>query len=107
MRTRIGRILAVFAVVALGVSSAAGESPNDVWWSFRPLRRPAVPDVRNGPPAIRNPIDAFVSAKLQTAGIAPASEADRRVLIRRLSFDLIGLPPTPAEVADFLADTTP
>src|SRR5439155_24786554 len=67
----------------------------------------AVPEVRAGQFAIRNPIDAFVTARLQAAGLKPAAEADRRVLIRRLSFDLIGLPPTPGEIDAFLADATP
>jgi hypothetical protein len=64
------------------------------------------------PPAIgqawgRNPVDAFILQKLEEKGIAPAPAADRRTLLRRVTFDLIGLPPTPAEVADFLADQSP
>ncbi|MFO0897325.1 MAG: DUF1549 domain-containing protein, partial [Pirellulales bacterium] len=55
----------------------------------------------------RTPIDAFVLARLQQAGMAPSPEADRRTLIRRLTYNLHGLPPTAAEVAEFLADTSP
>ena len=55
----------------------------------------------------KNPIDAFVLAQLQKNGLHPAEEADRFTLLRRVTFDLTGLPPTPGEVADFLADTAP
>ena len=55
----------------------------------------------------RNPIDQFVLAKLETKGFAPAKEADKRTLLRRVTFDLIGLPPTPSEIAAFLADKSP
>ncbi len=75
-----------------------------LWWSLQPLNRPAVPLIRNPPSTIRNPIDAFILAKLREKGLSPSPEADRRTLIRRLSFDLIGLPPTPEEVDAFLAD---
>ncbi|HEX8912094.1 MAG TPA: PSD1 and planctomycete cytochrome C domain-containing protein [Humisphaera sp.] len=70
------------------------------WWSLKPLTRPAVP------PADRsaNPIDAFVRATLKEKGLSPSPEADRRTLIRRVTFDLTGLPPTPEEVAAFAAD---
>jgi len=72
-------------------------------WAFKPARRPAVPAVKNQHWA-RNPIDQFVLAKLEAEGLAPSGEADRATLIRRLSFDLTGLPPTPVEVRQFLAD---
>ena len=57
-----------------------------------------------GPGGIRNPIDAFVLARLEAEGLRPAPEADRVTLIRRLTYDLTGLPPTPEEVDAFLAD---
>jgi hypothetical protein len=72
-------------------------------WAFAELTRPAVPQV-NDPHWVRNPIDAFVARRLDEAGIAPADQADRRTLIRRLSFDLTGLPPAPEEVESFLTD---
>jgi mono/diheme cytochrome c family protein len=72
-------------------------------WAFRPVRKPALPAVRDAA-WVRTPIDAFVRAGLEAKGLAPAPPADRVTLIRRLSFDLIGLPPTPEEVDAFLAD---
>ena len=72
-------------------------------WAFVKPKRPASPSVKNKE-WIRNPIDAFVLSKLEQAGLAPSTEADRTTLIKRLSIDLTGLPPTPAEVEGFLAD---
>ncbi len=73
-------------------------------WAFRPVARPNVPQVVNQA-WVKNPIDAFVLARLEKAGLQPSAEADRVTLIRRLSFDLLGLPPTIEEVDTFLADT--
>jgi mono/diheme cytochrome c family protein len=72
-------------------------------WSFTPPQRPPVPAVRTEKWA-RNPIDHFVLARLEKEGLKPSPEAGRATLLRRLSFDLTGLPPTPAEVDAFLAD---
>lgn len=72
-------------------------------WAFVKPNHPASPSVKNKE-WIRNPIDAFVLSKLEQAGLAPSPEADRTTLIKRLSIDLTGLPPTPAEVEGFLAD---
>ena len=72
-------------------------------WSFIPPKPPAIPAVAHAG-AARNPIDAFVLARLDQEGLEPSPEADRRTLIRRLSLDLVGLPPTPEEVDAFLAD---
>ena len=76
------------------------------WWSLQPVKRPRLPEVRNRI-WLRNPIDAFVLAKLESKGVAPAKPAGRRVLIRRLKFDLLGLPPTPEEVRKFVDDHRP
>src|SRR5262245_29152545 len=76
-------------------------------WSFQPLRRPGVPEVRDSKFEIRNSIDAFILAKQHEKGLKPAPEADRRTLIRRLTFDLVGLPPTPAEIQAFVEDRSP
>jgi len=85
------------------------EKADASFWSFQPLGDPEPPDLAAlaGTPWAhwaRNPIDAFVLKGLLDAGLAPAPEADRRTLIRRLTFDLTGLPPTPEEVDAFLAD---
>ena len=75
-------------------------------WSFRPLRRPPQPSVRKNDWA-KNAIDSFVLARLEKEGIDPSPEADKSTLIRRLSLDLIGLPPATSEVAGFLKDDRP
>ena len=71
-------------------------------WSFQPIRRPAVPGGEEA-----NPIDALIAARLETSGLGIAPAADRRALIRRVHFDLIGLPPPPAEVESFVNDPDP
>jgi hypothetical protein len=76
------------------------------WWSLQPLAQVQPPTVRDAK-WVRNPIDAFVLARLESTGIEPSSEADRRTLIRRLTFDLTGLPPTPQQVAEFENDPAP
>jgi len=82
------------------------------FWSFQPIRRPPVPEIKphggvSSSSRINTPIDAFLLAELQRRNVGFSPEADRRTLIRRLSFDLIGLPPTPDEVASFVADRSP
>ncbi len=77
------------------------------FWSFRPLRDPAPPSPADPAGWARNPIDRFLLDRLASRGLEPAPEASRRTLIRRLSFDLTGLPPTSAEVEAFLADRSP
>jgi hypothetical protein len=75
-------------------------------WSYQPLVRPALSPVRK-PRWVRNPIDRFIMAELETAELPHAPEADRIALIRRVTFDLTGLPPSPSEVAAFLKDHRP
>lgn len=77
--------------------------PRKSHWAFQPVRRPAPPSAA-GQGWARNPIDQFVAAQLEKKGLKPSPEADRATLIRRLKFDLIGLPPTPEEVAAFVQD---
>ncbi|HEX3148886.1 MAG TPA: DUF1553 domain-containing protein [Gemmataceae bacterium] len=78
------------------------------WWSFRPIAKAALPKLSVEDEArVRNPIDRFILAKLREKDLAPSPEADRRTLIRRLYFDLIGLPPTPDEVDAFVKDSDP
>jgi mono/diheme cytochrome c family protein len=78
----------------------------DIHWAYAKPGRPALPIVKNTS-WVRNPIDAFVVTGQESHGFGPAPEADRVTLIRRLSFDLIGLPPTPAEVDAFVNDRSP
>ena len=102
--------LALSLLACLAFSSlllpADGPKPangNETHWAFKPPIRPPVPAVRDHlwP---RNAIDHFVLARLESEGLTPSAEADRVTLIRRLSLDLIGLPPTIAEVDAFVAD---
>ncbi len=76
------------------------------FWSFQPVAAPEPPAVSNSTWP-RSPIDRFVLARLETEGLSPAPEADRHALIRRVSFDLTGLPPTPEEVDEFVSDPAP
>ncbi len=82
-------------------------APYTEHWSFAKLTRPAVPVVESPAWPIRNPIDAFILYRLKQEGVAPSPEADQITLIRRLSFDLTGLPPKPEEVQAFLNDRSP
>src|SRR5262249_27760565 len=75
-------------------------------WAFQPVRAPAVPAVKNTA-WVRNPIDASVLANLEARGWDPAPPAEPHALLRRLYLDLVGLPPTPAELDAFLKDPTP
>ncbi|HZT44445.1 MAG TPA: PSD1 and planctomycete cytochrome C domain-containing protein [Chthonomonadaceae bacterium] len=76
------------------------------FWSFQPVRLPRLPAVKNKA-WVRTPIDRFILAKLEARGLSPSPPADRRTLIRRVTLDLIGLPPTPQDVDAFLADKSP
>src|SRR5947209_1477673 len=99
------------AVVLLGLLPAAGaaEGPREpslndadrAHWAFRPPQRAAPPAVQD-PDWVHTPVDAFILAHLEKAGLRPAPPADRLTLLRRVTFDLTGLPPTPAEVDAFL-----
>ncbi|HZY85608.1 MAG TPA: PSD1 and planctomycete cytochrome C domain-containing protein [Gemmataceae bacterium] len=90
----------------------AGKKPMRVteedrlFWSFRPLARPTPPAVKS-PAWCRTPVDQFILHKLEDKGLTPTAEAERRKLIRRAYFDLIGLPPSPAEVEAFVRDPSP
>ena len=75
-------------------------------WAFQPVRKPAEPAVHDRA-WVKTPIDAFVLAKLEAQNLHPSPQADRRTLIRRATFDLTGLPPTPGEVEAFVRDTSP
>ena len=78
------------------------------WWSLRPIRRPSPPSVAPRDSAwVRNPVDAFILAGLRKNGLKPNADADRRTLIRRLSFDILGLPPSPEDISAFEYDNRP
>src|SRR3984893_6169829 len=82
--------------------NASGNSTEPNWWAFKKVVLPAIPVVPNA----TNPIDAFILNKLQQKGLKPVAEADKRTLVRRAFYDLHGLPPTPAEVAQFVNDSS-
>ena len=81
-------------------------APRPIPWSFQPVVDPMAPNVQK-PNWCRSPLDRFVLSRLEAAGINPAPQADKRTLIRRAKFDLLGLPPTPDEIAAFLSDHAP
>ncbi len=87
-------------------SSGASEQAKKKHWAFIPPRKPALPAVSNEE-WVKNPIDRFILARLEKEEITPSREADRETLLRRLSLDLTGLPPTPEEIDAFLADERP
>ena len=90
----------------LGPAPDAASPADREWWSFRPPRRPAAPRVK-ATERLRTPIDAFVLARLEKQGLGFSPDADRRMLLRRLSLDLVGLPPTPEEIRRFERDPRP
>ena len=75
------------------------------YWAYQPVKPVRVPEIAGKPPA--NPVDAFLLAKLKASGLGMNPRADKRTLIRRVTYDLTGLPPTPEEVQAFLADNAP
>ncbi len=80
--------------------------PASDYWAYRPLKRPQVPSV-NASDWVNNPIDAFILAKLEAHGLTPAAPASKLTLIRRIYYDLTGLPPSPEAVEAFLNNTSP
>ena len=87
-------------------AAAADWSGRAQYWSFQPIRKSPLPQVRESA-RVRNDIDRFVFARLEAAGLAVPAESEKLVLLRRATFDLHGLPPTPEEIHSFLADETP
>ncbi len=94
------------ALFLLGPAACAARGAEPVWWSFRKPERSIVPATKD-PGRPENPIDAFILAKLEEKGLPHAPLADRRTLIRRAYFDLIGLPPAPDRVERFVNDSSP
>ncbi len=105
---KLALVIVWVSQVAVGLLAAEGKSKLDDfdWWSLKPIGRPAEPEVRSPSVAarVRNPLDRFIFARLEQDRLAPSPEADRRTLVRRLYFDLLGLPPAPESVDAFVAD---
>ncbi len=98
-----GRVLFVLAV---GIAAPAERERAGPHWAYCPIEKPAVPAVRTSS-WVQTPIDAFILARLEEKGLHPSPPADRRTFIRRISFDLLGLPPSPEEADEFAADSAP
>ncbi|MFN7919249.1 MAG: DUF1549 domain-containing protein [Bryobacteraceae bacterium] len=105
-----GRIL--FTACALVLAANAWVDKDDVWvaskknwWAFQPVKRPAVPEISD--PRVNTPVDSFLLEALRAKSIEPNPQLGKEALIRRVTLDLTGLPPTPAEVARFVADRSP
>jgi hypothetical protein len=103
---RRGITAAILLTLAAMTPAAEPTRAGPDWWSLQPIKRLTIPRVSNDIWS-RNPIDPFILAKLRSHGLEPAVEADRETYIRRVTFDLIGLPPTPAEIDAFLKDRSP
>jgi hypothetical protein len=88
------------------IASDKVDAIRDSHWAYQPVRNPELPAVADAS-WVRNDIDRFILARIETAGVPPSPEADRRTLIRRASYDLTGLPPTMDEVVAFASDTSP
>jgi uncharacterized membrane protein len=100
------QIATLEAWIAQGAAWGNGDAGESWHWAYRPPVRVNPPAVRD-PYWARTPIDQFILAKLEQEGLKPSPEADKLTLLRRVSLDLTGLPPTPAEIDAFLADTSP
>src|SRR4051794_10064526 len=103
-RARLPIILLGLALLLCSEAGAAGDADKkSSAWAFSALKAPEVPSVHNNK-WIGNSVDAFILSKLEANGLAPAGRADKAILLRRVTLDLHGLPPSPAEVDAFLAD---
>jgi hypothetical protein len=106
---RVAEIVRAARPAGVTVTTSGGLTPewtnrtyqSEDLWAYQPVRKPAVPE------GAANPIDAYLAARLSALGLDPAPPADRRTLIRRVTFDLTGLPPTPAEIDAFVNDPDP
>ncbi len=98
--------LTTLARIRLAAEQSQIDAARQSHWAFQPVANPPLPDVRNTDWP-QTTVDRFVLAQLEAQGLTPSPPGDKRMLLRRLSFDLTGLPPTPEEVAAFAADTSP
>ncbi|HSQ56970.1 MAG TPA: PSD1 and planctomycete cytochrome C domain-containing protein [Gemmata sp.] len=101
-----GKKLAAREIELLTQWVKEGAKYADHWAYVKPVR-PAAPEIRNPAFPIRNPIDAFILYRLGQEGLRPQAEAEKYALVRRVALDLTGLPPTPEEVKEFIADSSP
>jgi len=125
-RIRFWLLLALVVCARLPVPGASGESPASgagaaqrnpseptltdsqrEHWAFQPVKRPVPPRLTNAQAVVRNPIDQFVLARLEAKGLSFSPPVSKAALIRRVTFDLIGLPPTPEEIDVFMNDSNP
>ena len=90
----------LFCFLATPIFAADFSKRDRAWWAFQPVRKPAIPAAGKG--WAKNEIDPFIARKLATQKLSPATATEARTLIRRVTFDLTGLPPTPAEIDTFL-----
>lgn len=104
-------VVALFAGATLAdpgqLAGQNADGKDETWWSLKPLQRSTLPATATGHDWVRNPIDRFILAKLHARGLKPSPPADRRTLLRRVSYDLIGLPPTPEQIDAFINDPAP
>ena len=91
----------MFPVLTGNGNAQTNPARTEVWWSLKPVVRPALPDGSEP-----NPIDRFINAELRNRGLKAVGPADKLSLLRRVHLDLIGIPPSPAEQDSFLADTS-
>lgn len=107
MRRVLLVLLAAAPALLLAESSTSPFKPHHLrWWAIQKVAKPPVPKVAN-PGLVHNEIDAFLLSKLEAAGLTYNPPADKRTLLRRVTIDLTGLPPTPEEIQAFLADDSP
>jgi hypothetical protein len=92
---------------ALRSGGAAIRAEERAFWAFQPISDPPLPSLKSASDWVRKPLDRFILAKLEAQGMRPVRPADKRTLLRRVTFDLIGLPPTPEEIAAFVDDDSP
>src|SRR6516164_8292074 len=108
MYPRLAISVLLLTVALLPTSIRAGDDA-ETWWSLRPLVKSTLPTASGAGQGTwaRTPIDHFILAKLRDKGLVPSPEDDKRTLLRRVTFDLIGLPPTPEEIDAFLKADSP
>src|SRR4051812_58752 len=102
IRLSAGAVLGVLAVLAATNQETTFIGARAKYWAFQTVKRPAPPALSDA--WVRTPIDAFILQALREKQLTPSTALDRAQLIRRVTYDLIGLPPTPEEVASFLRD---